>query len=145
MDEPSTYVQYTNNRFKGVGDGYTLSYINEHNSLVLKDAQGSIVFNTRLDDIASIYKTGNIFLQLKFKDGTSHFLSFGTVWDPIPGSRAGANVVDYNETIKLWTNFFRQKGITIKMPPSMIFMYVCLGLAAISTLLIIVLRIVVAK
>lgn len=121
-------MQYTNNRFKSVRYHYTLSYSKQRDTLTLKDPEGHTVFDVRPTDIVKIYRTGSIFLEFKLKDESSHFLSFGTAWDPNPKTPQNTpSDKRYDEAMQQWSNLLKEKGVKIQLPTSMVIMYVSLG------------------
>jgi hypothetical protein len=116
MDKTSN-AQYSSNRFSRVKYGCKLTYIEAGNRLSLVDKDGSSIFDFSLDEVACIYRTGKIFLHIKLKDNTRHYISFGTILDSTKvAASQDSTFLSYRATMGEWVKLFKSKGIKLKLP-----------------------------
>jgi len=136
MDKTSN-AQYSSNLFSRVGYGYKLTYTEATNRLTLMDKNGSMVFDISLEDIAQIKRSARIFLFIKLKDNTNHYISFGNVVDSANSvSQESPNALSYRATMKSWLALFKSKGVKIKLPLSTKFFYAALFLVLLELIII---------
>jgi hypothetical protein len=127
MDKTSN-AQYSSNQFSQVKYGYKLSYKETSNRLSLVDKDGSSIFDVSLDEVACIYRTGKIFLHIKLKNNTRHYISFGTILDSTKvAASQDSTDLSYRATMDEWVKLFKSKGIKLKQPSTTIFLYVTAG------------------
>ena len=81
------------------------------------DKDGSSIFDFSLDEVACIYRTGKIFLHIKLKDNTRHYISFGTILDSTKvAASQDSTFLSYRVTMGEWVKLFKSKGIKLKLP-----------------------------
>jgi hypothetical protein len=136
MDKTSN-AQYSSNRFSRVKYGCKLTYIEAGNRLSLVDKDGSSIFDFSLDEVACIYRTGKIFLHIKLKDNTRHYISFGTILDSTKvAASQDSTELSYRATMAEWVKLFKSKGVKLKLPATTIFLYVTAGFFVLMMMLI---------
>ena len=142
MDKTSN-AQYSSNRFSRVKYGCKLTYIEAGNRLSLVDKDGSSIFDFSLDEVACIYRTGKIFLHIKLKDNTRHYISFGTILDSTKvAASQDSTELSYRATMAEWVKLFKSKGIKLKMSAVVKLIYFMAAVFVLQIILQLVLRLV---